>query len=303
MTPPLGYKPTVGVISGVILLLSFIPFMETASYLFYGVDSGSMGLNTKYVGEALAARGHNVTFVALEPFSDKFFHDFDENNHNFSLIRVEDTFPKYLYDELALSVSSAALESRLDDIFYDMKDKFTPVLTNYTKRLMNNSGLMARLHSQHFDLAFFESMLHEFYHITRALKVPFVIMDPMITNPFASWLMRADRNPAYYPGNFVDFDQHMTFMQRLQSTLANIDGFVKNGIFRWLLEPSSEWNDHIQVPIDKPSIQIQTEAQLWFIRTHFALDYPRSLPPHVIPIGGQMARPSQSLPQVFSIYL
>ena len=44
--------------------------MKTASYLFYGVDSGSVGVNTKYVGETLAARGHNVTFVALKPFTE-----------------------------------------------------------------------------------------------------------------------------------------------------------------------------------------------------------------------------------------
>ena len=45
MTPLLGHKPIVRVI----LLISFIPSLETASYLFYGVDSGSMGLNNKYV--------------------------------------------------------------------------------------------------------------------------------------------------------------------------------------------------------------------------------------------------------------
>ena len=61
--------------------------------------------------------------------------------------------------------------------------------------------------------------------------------------------MRADRNPAYYPGNYLDFDQHMTFIQRLQSTLAHIDGFVKNGLFRWLREPSAEWSD--QIPINR----------------------------------------------------
>ena len=87
----LGHKPIVDV--GVILLLCFIPSIETASYLFYAIDSGGVGLNIKYVGEALAARGHNVTFVALEPFGDKFFHDYDENKHNYSLIRMKDIFP------------------------------------------------------------------------------------------------------------------------------------------------------------------------------------------------------------------
>ena len=290
----LRHKPPF--IVGVILLLCFIPSMKTASYLFYGVDSGSVGLNTKYVGEALAARGHNVTFVALEPFYDKFFQDFDENKHSYSLIRMKDTFPTQLYDELTHSISSAALESRLDDIFYDMRDKFLPVLTSARKRLLNDSDLIARLRTQHFDLAFFECGWCEFTFISNIVKVPFVVMGPIIPDPYSSWLMRADRNPAYYPGNYIDFDQHMTFIQRLQSTLAHIDGFFKNGIFFWLLEPSPDWSDHI--PVERPSTQLLKEAQLWFIRTHFALDFPRPLPPHVIPMGGQMSRPSQPLAEV-----
>ena len=258
MTRLLSNKPTVVV--GVIFLLSFIPSMKTASYLFYGLGSGSVGLNTKYVGEALAARGHNVTFVALEPFSDKFFHEFDKNKQNYSLIRMKDIFPTALYDNVTDSVCSAALESRLDDLFYDMKDKFMPALQSYRKRLLNNSDLIARLRNQHFDLAFFECLQYEFTYIANILRVPYVVMCPFIPNPYTSWLMRTDRNPAYYPGNFVDFDQHMNFIQRLQSTLANIDGFIKNGILLLLLEPSQEWSNHI--PFDIPSTQLLMKAQL-----------------------------------------
>ena len=182
-----------------------------------------------------------------------------------------------------------------------MKEKLIPAFGDYRKRLLNNSDLIARLRNEHFDLAFFESYFCEFAYIRDVIKVPFGVMDPNITNPYASWLMRTDRNPAYYPGNFVDFDQHMTFIERLQSTLANIDGFIKNGILQWLVDPSPEWSDHI--PFDKSSTELLMEAKLWFIRTHFALDFLRPLPPHVIPMGGQMARPSQPLPQVYFMVL
>ena len=124
--------------------LSYLSYL--ISYLFYGVDSGSVGLNTKYIGEALAARGHNVTFVALEPFYDKFFQDSDENKHSYSLIRMKYTLPNQLYNmynELIHSVSSAALENKFDDLFYDMRDKYLPVFIITQKRLLNDSDLIA----------------------------------------------------------------------------------------------------------------------------------------------------------------
>ena len=156
--------------------------------------------------------------------------------------------------------------------------------------------LLLVFRTQHFDLAFFESVWCEFTYISNIIKVPFVVMGPIIPDPYSSWLMRADRNPVYYPGNYVDFDQHMSFIQRLQSILTHTDGFLKNGIFFWLLEPSPDWSDHI--PFDIPSTHLLKEAQLWFIRTYFTLDFPWPLPPHVIPMGGQMSRPSQPLPEV-----
>ena len=121
-------------------------------------------------------------------------------------------------------------------------------------------------------LPFFESYFYEFAYICDVIKVPFVVMDPIITNPYASWLMRTDRNAAYYPGNFVDFDQHMTFIERLQSTLANIDGFIKNGILQWLVDPSPEWSDHI--PFDKSSTQTSDGSKAMLYKNTFCFGFP-----------------------------
>ena len=214
---------------------------------------------------------------------------------------MEDIISKQVYDNITDSIFSAALENRFDYLLYDINDKIVPGLRDFRKRLLNNSDLITRLRNDHFDLAFFESVWYEFSYICNVIKVPYVVMDPIITNPYILWLMRADRNPAYYPGNFADFDQHMTFTERLQSSLTNIDGFVKNGIFQWFMDPSPDWSSYI--PLDKSSSQSLMDAQLWFIRTHFALDYPRPLPPHVIPMGGLMSRPSQPLPEVYFVVL
>ena len=255
--------------------------------------TGSVGLNTKFVVEAMAARGHNVTFVIPDTLSNIFSDDVEYN-----LIKVENVHSQKDKDEILDLISSNALQNTTDrDIFIQLSNKVIPMLTGYHTKLLNDRNLLNQLRNQTFDLAFFESFFIEFAYIANAIKVPYVIMDPMVTNPYIAWLMRGDRNPATYPGDLLDLHQHMNFIQRLQSTVENISGFIKYYLFLWMLQPSSDSSSSL-VDTRKPFSQLINEAELWFVRTHSALDFPRLLPPHVIPMGGQMARPAQRLQPV-----
>ena len=44
-----------------------------------------------------------------------------------------------------------------------------------------------------------------------------------------------------------------------------------------------------------------SEAELFLINTHFALDFPRPLPPNVIPVGGLTTKPAQPLSEVINL--
>ncbi|XP_072050545.1 UDP-glucuronosyltransferase 2C1-like [Amphiura filiformis] len=270
-----------------LLLVCFISIVETAKYLFYSTDNGSSGFNAKFVANALATRGHDVTFVVPEEISNLFD---DDAENTYKLIKVKGGYPEEFYLAFKDAIATAALQGKLNDAFIDLSKLIIPPIRRYKTALFNNSELMKQLRNQTFDLAFFEDLNIEFGHIANAIKVPYVLMGQMLTNPYMAWLIRAQRNPSYHPGDLLDFDQHMDFIQRLQSTIENIKGFLSYYILVLMTEVSSEY-----LQMNKPTSQLCMEAELIFVRTHFALDFPRLLPPHVIPMGGLMARPIQPL--------
>ena len=155
MTP---HKDFISLMQQFFFLHCLIPSVGSSSYLLYGVDSGSAALNTKFIGEALAARGRDVTFVAAQPFSTLFN---DDENHKlrYKLIVNKGLYPQSEYDYLLDSLSTAALNGRAEDFFYDLKDTIVPMNRQYIATLLNNSTLFGELRNRHFDLAFFESMI------------------------------------------------------------------------------------------------------------------------------------------------
>ncbi|XP_072036026.1 UDP-glucuronosyltransferase 2C1-like [Amphiura filiformis] len=270
-----------------LLLVCFISIVETAKYLFYTMDNGSVGLNIKSIGKALAASGHDVTFVVPEEISSLFD---DDAENTYKLIKFKGVFSEEEYLAITDAVATAALQGKVNDVFIDLGKLLIPSMRRGRTALFKNTELMNQLRNQTFDLAFFESMYIAFGHIANAIKVPYVLMDPMLTNPYMAWFIRAPRNPSYHPGDLLDFDQRMCFTQRLQSTIENIKAFIFTYIFVSMVEVSPEY-----LQMNKPTSQLLMEAELVFVRTHFALDFPRLLPPHVIPMGGLMARPTQPL--------
>ncbi len=280
------------VIGAVVLAtyLCFIQTIDSARYLFHAIEPGSTTLNIKYIGESLAARGHDVTFLIPEELAESRFSNDEET---FKMIKVKGTFDQELYHEIMNYIATAALQGNTDNILVEVSDKMFAAMKYHNTALLNNLEVREQLVNQTFDLALIIDYFIEVARLMNTINVPYVIMAEMMINPYHEWEMRAPRNPAYYPGNLQAFDQNMNFGQRLWSTVKQIEGFMLHYIFMMLTESTTGLYE-----MDKSTPQLFREAELWFIRSHFTLDYPRSFPPNVIPMAGQMARPAKSLKQV-----
>ena len=103
-------------------------------------------------------------------------------------------------------------------------------------------------------------------------------------------------NSAYMPPAFSGYSDKMSFPQRLFSAVLSVlqwpnpltepFGFPN---FRRLKE---EYN------ISKSLFRIMDDAELWFVNSHFAFDYPHPVMPDTIFVGGLTTKPAKPLPEV-----
>ncbi len=282
------------VIGAVVLAiyLCFIPTIDSARYLLHAMEPGSNALNVKYIGEALAARGHDVTFLIPEELAESLFSNGDAEK-SFKMIKVKGSLSMEIYHDIINNIATEALQGNTDNMFIELGAKLLSLLKYHNTALLNNLEVKEQLVNQTFDLALIIDYYIQVARLMNTINVPYVVMAEMMINPYHEWEMRASRNPAYYPGNLLAFDQNMNFGERLWSTVKQIEDFLFHYIFITIAGSSTGLYE-----MDKSTSQLFREAELWFIRSHFTLDYPRPFLPHVIPMGGQMARPAKSLKQV-----
>ena len=104
-------------------------------------------------------------------------------------------------------------------------------------------------------------------------------------------------NPAYIPEAFSGLDTRMSFMERVTNMLFSTVNTL-NG--RRLLYNFDQLKLKYNIKPEKSTFQALSKAELFFINTHFAFDFPRPLPPNVVPVGGLTTKPANPLKQVNS---
>lgn len=107
--------------------------------------------------------------------------------------------------------------------------------------------------------------------------------------------MGAPIDYASIPTNLVDYDIQMTFSERLTNFLLNeVFNFVRVQYFYKELDKIVQ--SHF--PGVRSSTEVEGEASLCIINSHPITNWPRSLPPTILPIGALHTRPAKPLPEV-----
>ena len=107
--------------------------------------------------------------------------------------------------------------------------------------------------------------------------------------------MGASMDYASNPTVLTGFDDQMSFIERVSNAVqAELFSIVQNW---WVIGPLEE-RIRRDIPGAKSLNEIRGRASLLMINSHPSTDWPRSLPPNVIPIGALHTRPAKPLPQV-----
>ncbi|XP_030854984.1 UDP-glucuronosyltransferase 2B18-like [Strongylocentrotus purpuratus] len=123
-------------------------------------------------------------------------------------------------------------------------------------------------------------------------KVRGVVVATLASYPYMQQLAGSPVHPSYQPMPITGLSFNMSFLQRVSNTISYLIGNIFN--YFMCSRPYHEIVDRYGLdPYMKSSIH--EDVDLYLINTEFAVEFPYSLMPNIIPVGGLTARPAEPL--------
>ena len=269
----------------IVLLPSFLCSKIVVTYL---VGTKSQLMAFMPIVEELAHRGHQVIVVTAYkvPITEK----------SIQLIHLADLdaeLEEFSPDWFAMSNEGA---KQIFTMLFNMKSMY---FSGYEFMMVNNE-FQTLIKAKDIDLFIVDSIFNEFVlPIVDSLNVPFILHSSAPGLCLSLYPMGVLMDYAVIPTSLTEFDDEMNFVERFinaaQSEVLKI--FIEWFIFRPL-----EDRIRMDMPVNKPLLELKKGASLLIENSHATTDWPRSLPPTVVRIGALQTRPAVALPEVNHIY-
>ncbi|CAL8104470.1 unnamed protein product [Orchesella dallaii] len=109
--------------------------------------------------------------------------------------------------------------------------------------------------------------------------------------------------PSFVPSSLLKYTDEMTFLERMTNTLLDTAmGLMMVSLF--LSKSEAMYKEYLPNGKNLPGIdEIQGNASMLFMNSHFTLNYPRPLLPDVIEVGGMHTKPPKKLPKDLDDFL
>lgn len=238
------------------------------------------------VVRALAQRGHSVTILTS--------HSSDKVLNNVRDIAVFNPFinsGKFNW----FSHNSDNQVFAQFKIFYNYASMSQ---VNY-ESMMNNTEFRSLIDSRQVDLVILDDSFNDFcLKIIDDLKVPFVYFSCSTGYPWVFSAMGASQELATVPSRFTGFDNSMSFKERLINTLA---GGGSQILRKLIALPAIDAYTARDYPLARSISEIEKDASLYFISSHWVATWPRPVPQTIITLGPLHIQTPKSLPHVTSI--
>lgn len=171
----------------------------------------------------------------------------------------------------------------------------TMVIKGY-ESLATNEEFQSLIQGSKIDLFIVNSYFSEFSLIyPDRLKVPFILHGSGSGHAVSLLPMGAPMDYASIPTPLTEFDQTMGFFERLTNALQSECAMI---FYNWIVLSPLEERIRRDMPETRALEGLMRKASLLVINSHPATDWPRQLPPSVIPIGALHTRPVQPLTEV-----
>ncbi|XP_072014288.1 UDP-glucuronosyltransferase 2A2-like [Amphiura filiformis] len=259
------------------------------------LTEGSHLLTTEAVLQALTDKGHDVSLLIPPVIPEHSLNEEVTKNKNVNIINTFAS-PTVMKDILELkTINKAMIRSAVKEDRKGQQDSISKLYAKHDvicEAMLSNITLMSELRRGKFDLMFADISCVCPVLIAQSLKLQFTTLTTMIIPFWHAAPHRSPVNPSYIPRLTTGYSNRMNFAQRLTNTLYSV-------IMTFAII-SQDWNSDILKEKYGIMPDISTyfslgKSEIWFINSHFALDYPRPLVPNAVLVGGLTAKPSTPL--------
>jgi len=242
--------------------------------------------------EALAARGHEVTVISA----------FKTN----PVVNVKEV----LLEKLALLFTvynefdwfGAQKMDGLTEFKTTMRpDDWKLVMDHCIGEFKNNNEFQRIMKERNVDLVLMDGLVCEcIYPYIQELDVPFVFHISSANLPWSQYLFEelgASADYASVPTAYADLSDQMTFWERLWNLRLTYEFHSLQRKTTYIME------DYIRQLNDFPNLfkslsEFRKEVSLVLVNSNPTTDWPRALPPNIVPIGAPQAKPAKPLSEV-----
>ncbi|XP_038070118.1 UDP-glucuronosyltransferase 2C1-like [Patiria miniata] len=273
---------------------------------------GSHFYTGSVIAETLVKRGHKVTFVISDAFgyraNSSLAELFDFEVYPSTVSRSQMREGLVAFGETSLRGEQSSTWAWLKLWMSGaLKAEGTGRILNTAKSFgineffagecdsaLSDNAMMERLRSAKFDIVVGDIMYPCFILIAQKLNLRYVnVMNGIIMPMAHGRLAGIPSNPAYIPGALTKFTDDMNVLQRCLNVFAySLNAFLYDN---FCLGPFDRLKTKYGIRPEMSTYESLGRSELWMMNTDFAADYPRSLTPNVVLIGGLTTAPAKPL--------
>ncbi|XP_018570348.1 UDP-glucuronosyltransferase 1-8 [Anoplophora glabripennis] len=221
--------------------------------------------------KTLAKRGHNMTVISYFPQKDpiKNYRDVSLQNPNIDTGAIN-------LEQVPHSRSKHYNGSHFISSFAEMD----------CPRGLQSENLVKFVQENHkFDVILTEVFnTNCFMGLVKKYQAPFIGLSSCVILPWVPDWLGSPYHPAYIPVIFMDYSDHMSFIERLENTLMY---FYTRLVFKYKMEiPGNELSKKYLGEDLLENGNIMYNISLFLSNSHFTLNLPRPLVPADIEVGG-----------------
>lgn len=268
--------------------------VSSANILVYGIlSSYSQRISLWSLLEALSDNGHDVTYMSAYEIKEP---------HP----RIKDYTPRLWKEKMGpweehLSFYDIRKNKRMVKMWFELPS----MGLSACETLYSDPEFVSWLNSTHFNLVIMDGLMNECaYSMVHYWKAKLIVYS---TTSTMSWYYDSHGLPdesSSVSDLMYDFPpgKKMSFLERFVNAMTPL---VWKAVREYWYIPQLEeiCRKGLQVKEIPPFIEIEKNASLVMITTHYTLDYPRSLPPNVVAVGGVAAAGSEQLKPIPKVRL
>ncbi|XP_072163363.1 UDP-glucuronosyltransferase 2B1-like [Diadema setosum] len=273
--------------------------VESANILLSGVfGDGSHYFSIVPIGRSLLQKGHNVTFLVADEYLHKAVDISDSEFFNFEVFHFPGLKEKMneMYGRLGEVTFTESTLSKQKQLFQRMN-----IINGQACRgVFEDPELLERMRwydAYVLDVAwpcgvFVKSYL-EGHKDTK--DIPIAIFAPMVPIPFIFDQSGSPFIPSYQPvaGTSFSSSASMSFLERCKNAFFYLY-FITSLNREIFLSPYFQLVSDYNLDPELTS-SISVHVDLYFINSDFSVEFPFSVMPNVIPVGGVTSRPANLL--------